>query len=569
MRGVVVSIVFMFCHFIVCLAQEDNLTEVIARVAGCADAEELDPDVVEHFVHLARRPLSINSAGAGQMESSGLFTSYQVAALLDYRERHGGVMSWSELAAVDGFSQSRVSDIRMFISLDGGSPQADRTSRRWIEGDVWARTGGKVEASMDFKTLDYMYSARAKVSLSGGFDLGFATTRGYAAGNSYPDSFTGNVRWKCSGGQVIAGDFNARIGQGLCLWNSVVMDSFSTPSSFMKRAGGLSPSNSFTGNYALSGVAADWSPGKWKITALLAVPGIKDVRSRPEKVRLQPALSVGRYMRFGHFSLNHTMSFSDLKSSAFRIPAMSSSGDFAFCLRGVNVYGELAFDWVDLRPSFVAGMESDVGEHLHLAALARYMPQANQYGASLGAEVRNRKHYLTVAADALYHPVSKSKDGSKSMQLKINAVWEWKCLTGLTLRMRLSERMRSLGTLFRTSLRNDLIYVNDRWHAAARIEVLHCVSLGLLTYLEGGWKSKGLSAYVRAGYFRTDDWEDRIYAYERDFAGCFNVPAYYGRGWWTAAYLSWKYSRWGTVQLRAAYKKPGKAELKIQSVLHF
>ena len=59
------------------------------------------------------------------------------------------------------------------------------------------------------------------------------------------------------------------------------------------------------------------------------------------------------------------------------------------------------------------------------------------------------------------------------------------------------------------------------------------------------------------------------YAYERDFAGCFNVPAYYGRGWWTSAYLSWKYSRWGTVQLRAAYKKPGKAELKIQSVLHF
>ena len=39
------------------------------------------------------------------------------------------------------------------------------------------------------------------------------------------------------------------------------------------------------------------------------------------------------------------------------------------------------------------------------------------------------------------------------------------------------------------------------------------------------------AVYLRGTLFFIDEWDDRIYAYERDAPGSFNVPAYYGRGY--------------------------------------
>ena len=95
--------------------------------------------------------------------------------------------------------------------------------------------------------------------------------------------------------------------------------------------------------------------------------------------------------------------------------------------------------------------------------------------------------------------------------------------------------------------------------------------------METAWKPGNLSLYVRQGVFCVDDWDDRIYVYERDAPGSFNVPAMYGRGLWGNVVLSLKVSRWMKIYFRAAYtsyvfmekKKPGKAELKLQSVFRF
>jgi hypothetical protein len=84
---------------------------------------------------------------------------------------------------------------------------------------------------------------------------------------------------------------------------------------------------------------------------------------------------------------------------------------------------------------------------------------------------------------------------------------------------------------------------------------------------------------MKQSVFIVDNWDDRIYAYEYDVPGSFNVPAYYGRGVWIASMLSWKVSRLIRLYARASYisypfmsdekKKPGKAELKLQSVFKF
>ena len=47
-----------------------------------------------------------------------------------------------------------------------------------------------------------------------------------------------------------------------------------------------------------------------------------------------------------------------------------------------------------------------------------------------------------------------------------------------------------------------------------------------------------------------DDWDDRIYVYERDAPGSFSVPARYGRGWSASLYLAWQPVRRHSLWLR-------------------
>jgi hypothetical protein len=110
------------------------------------------------------------------------------------------------------------------------------------------------------------------------------------------------------------------------------------------------------------------------------------------------------------------------------------------------------------------------------------------------------------------------------------------------------------------------------------MNVLNCVETGFLTYVEGGFKTEKTALYLRQGLFVIDNWDDRIYAYERDVPGSFNVPAFYGRGIWTSLAASWKPARWIKLYARLGYtsyifmkkeKKPGKAELRFQCMFDF
>ena len=106
-----------------------------------------------------------------------------------------------------------------------------------------------------------------------------------------------------------------------------------------------------------------------------------------------------------------------------------------------------------------------------------------------------------------------------------------------------------------------------------------CVSTGQLACLEGGYRSEKIAAYLRQGIFFVDDWDDRIYVYERDAPGNFSVPAFYGRGVWTSFCGRWKPAGWVRLYMRASMtlypfmspekKKPGRAELKLQTVFSF
>ncbi len=72
--------------------------------------------------------LDLNNATTEELETSGLFTPYQIHQLLKYREEFGEIFSIQELAVIPGFSQNKVKELISFV-FPGPVSQTDRKIR--------------------------------------------------------------------------------------------------------------------------------------------------------------------------------------------------------------------------------------------------------------------------------------------------------------------------------------------------------------------------------------------------------------------------------------------------------
>ena len=531
--------------------------DAVMRFMGVDSPEDLDAAEVERLEDYLERPLRINMASQSRIQASGLLSPYQMASLSDYRARHGNVMSYTELAAVDGFGPDAVQKLRPFISLECREVHAEAMKPRH---DLAVKTAGKVtgmpvEGDWNYG-LKYCFRTDRMTASIG-------TSKPYSSESPWPETYTGSLSVDFSKIRVVMGDFNARFGQGLALWSGAFMTSLNTPDAFMKKPSGISGTWSFTGSSALTGVAAETTAGRLKITAMMAVPGVKDMKRHPEKVTLLPAANLTYLTRYGHASMTYAGS--------------KVSIDEAFCIRGVNLFSEAAYDFSERRMAAVCGTQFNASEKLRLASLARYCPGDSYQAAFSGAFRTSRPDSEgTFSVDAVCYPLGKGKEENHSVQVKALASWECALSQSLRFKLRLSERFRTWGSRFRTDLRADFTYTEGPWIVNMRLNALRCVGTAFVGYLEEGRKTEEISVYLRQGVFFVDDWEDRIYVYERDAPGSFNVPAMYGRGWFVSAVASARINWKIRLYARASYtgyqfmpdekRKPGKAELKLQAV---
>ena len=558
-------------------AQSSEELDAMMLLTGCVQPEDLDEYEVERLSHYLGHPVRINSVPLTFLRSCGLFSPYQAASLADYRMRHGDVMSLAELSSVDGFTAEKVRALSPFISLEGGSVNGldSQTSHDLAVKGGTAVSEGNPKGGYGFK---YRCEALGRWSAA----LAFSRANDERLG--LPDAWSGHLAWEMKRIplRVLAGDFNARFGQGLALWNGFSMSGAGKTNSFFRSSSGLSSSWSFTGSSALTGVASELSVARMRISALVALPGIKD--KGVSEVGLLPAVNIGWYGRNMSTSLTHYAEFASHPSGAY-IPDMKTSADVAMCLSGIDIFGEIAFDWVSMTAAALAGTIFPCGEEVRTAVHMRYYPPSfnpsrsaalrsgtkcsNEYALSFSSDYQRKSGGLSagLSVDTSYRPVPQSGT-ENNLQVKILNDCTVAFSDSFQLKFRLSERLRTWGQKSRTDVRTDFVWTWNRFVLASRINVLHCKGTGLLGYVEGGYKRDDLSVYLRTGLYRIDNWDDRIYVYERDAPGNFTVPAMYGRGAWVSFSTAWKYARWGRLYVRAT-KKPGKAELKLQSVFSF
>ena len=610
MRRAVILFLLFLCSFS-SAAQGQSEMALIADFLGTDSEEELDAYEVEKLEEYLRRPLLLNIYSSSRLVSSGLLTEYQVASLQDYRNNNGDVLSLSELAALDGYGRDFVERIAPFISFESYAKAGQAAGyNAALRKDISVRSSFRSDME-DGRQM--AYGLKYRVEAGERLSAAVAFSRSYEGPSWRPQAFSGHVAWyfKRRQAKLVAGDFNARFGQGLAFWNGMVLSGLASPTAYLRRASAISQSWSFTGSSAMTGLAASMMAGRTSISAVLSMPGIKNLEALSE-LALLPALNLTRHMRNGQVSATSYVHFSPVLGRDVRIPDLKSSVDARFCLNGTDIFAEGAMDWVTMAPAFLAGTTFPAGEDLRLAAMLRFYPPdfnptfsgaprsgtkcRNEHALSFSGEFSRgdyvairgaegfgssvRKHKGTFSLDAVYFPESKSEQKDVTCQAKLLLTWQCMLTDALRLSLRLNERIRNWEErIFKTDFRSDLSYISGRFQTTLRLNVMDYIGTGFLSYLEGTYKYEVMTLHLRQGLFLINNWDDRIYAYEHDAPGSFTVPAYYGRGVWTAFTASLKFSGRGRLYARASFisypmmraekKKPGRAELKLQYVLSF
>ena len=542
-------------------AAAQDIVEQIAYLAGASAPEELDSEVVERWTALAARPVRINLSTEARLASCGLFSRYQAASVADYRRTSGDILSVAELALLDGFGEETTRALAPFVSFETrAGPGRSSLERGRVETEVQARS--ILQESEGERSGNYALKVR-----TGDEDrwLVSAAARKAAGARFWPQrDLSGSVavygrRLPFS---LVLGDFNARFGQGLLLWSGFSLSGVQSAAAMDRHPSGLSPAWTLSPGAAHRGAAADLTLGRFVLSGFW---------------------SYGKC-----YGANVTWLARGGQLGVIALPDSRISFDWRWSFGRWDLFGEVVDDFGNRAFAGVAGAAWNPAYQVRLAASVRSYPAAfdgslagalrsstrssDERGAALAMDYKK----LTLTADIAVHP-SKNTGQCKAVLKYVPQVTE-----AISLAVRAVSRYRPQDTYpWRSELRAEAVLASPGG-LSLKGSASFCRTAGFawLTYLEPGYKIETdrlrWSVYLRGTAFVVDDWEDRIYIYERDIQGAFSVPAYYGRGCSLSAVTSLKIRKF-TIGARAyataypgmAEKKPGKAGLKFQCMFTF
>lgn len=564
----------------------NSLIDAIVAIVGVSSAEELTESEIERFMSFASSPLRINTASRSRIASSGLLSAYQAASLYDYRSRHGDVLSPAELSLVDGFGSGAAEALAPFLSFESASLPGERLSDKTVKSrslilktSFASRDDGRKNGRGWSAGVKYRHSADDV------FEMALTARKSYDAERFFPPpeyTFHAVKYGRRGRGKMIIGDYNARFGQGLALWSGFEMTSVPAVSAFSKRSSGISPSWSYSSENTHRGAAVEQYLGNFRLSCLMSFPGLDRVMQGNKSARTSFFCGANVTWFTADGQVGVTASSESLLSADadWNIRGVRLFSELAAALKGGGAFAGTAgasvglFDggWGAVRlrmvPAAFSGKKNgEYGMALGFEFSAGpYVQMAGRQG--FGSSKIRHQFSLTAEASALPVPV---RDPDRR-QLRLVSRYDSMLSPSMSLSVRFSGRWRNYGALHREDLRADLGWSDGRWSCRSRLNAVTSESFGWLCYLDGGYEAGRMSLFLRGTYYDADKWNDRVYCYERDAPGNFNVTAYHGRGFAVSLVGSCRLGkgrRRSRLYLRASRKKPGKAELKFQYMLDF
>lgn len=501
------------------------------------------------------REINLNDATEAELSECGLFTAFQIVSLLEYRELYGGVLSYGELSLIDGFTPQKVEDLLPFVTL-GESPEIAPAGGNKISNKVILRP--------DFGR--YIFKSGNKVAA--GINV---SQKGTSAYFQLKDVTLGRG---VSLRNIVVGDYTVRMGQGLLVWNAFSLAGAGNPSSLLRRGNTIYPYSSNSPEGVFRGVAATLS---W-------CRGLQTSLFYSEQGRPVTGGRVSFEMERWRGGINVT----GLKNGEGDWTG-GLSGDFILSFGGFRFFGELGLDREGDMAALL-GAHLPVNERVECALMLRWYSEvydaefAGAYSSVSKCSNQRGLFYSVVwspleslevraTGDVVHYPAPRY--GVKVASFEYESSLEGELAIGDDMSIKGRWRYRYYGDskMGKYGVRMEYLYRPDvGFYGGVKGEMVWhspeggISAPGLACYLEGGWKSpKGkFDVVLRGTLFRVDDWDDRIYFYERDLPQSFTVPALYRRGWDIYAYI--KYAPLRRVGL---YLKVSKKVLKGQISLTF
>ena len=540
----------------------------ILALTGAGTIEELDEDEYDRLCALLASPIPVNDASAARLQSCGLFTRFQAVSLTDYRSRSGDILSISELALVDGFSRESAEALAPFLSLrptgKAGMPDRTRTHADLVLRGEWKNGGAG-------------YAVKGRIEREDRFSLS-ATARSTASEKlGAPDtwSFNATRHFRRRDGKLMIGDFNARFGQGLALWNGFSLGSLTTAESFARHPTGLSPAWSLSPDGPLRGLAGDLGFRHVTVSVLTAFPGLRPWMDGHPQTGLTAVGAVNVHWTGRSAEVSATaVGAAPLRPGVRTLPARVAA-DFRWTPGKLGWFGEAAADLGTGALAGVGGLIWTPAYQKKASLVVRHYPASFRPDLTGGVRAGTRCSgesglaagvnlpWLRCTADYAHFPL-KGYGQFKILALAPLRFGKDYCLTP---RVQLRWREGSL----RQEYRLEAVRESSPWMLKLRADAVRCAGTAWHAYAEAGRKTERFSVHARASVFKVDDWEDRIYVYERDVPGSFNVPARYGRGFSGSlvAGLKWKRHRLNLriSGVRYVSDKPARSEVKLQYAL--
>ncbi len=588
---------------------DDYIIRSIVILTGAQDIESVPESEMEKWWAMAASPVALNLENRAALESSGLMSMYQLASLLDYRASSGDILSVSELAAVDGFGEETAAAMAPFVSFASSAmPGKSSDWKPRPANSLYVNASSKFKEPFGQDAEDkFSWAVKYGVNASGRYSAGFAAKRYYSDRSMLPSSFSGYVALygRRHSSEFVAGDFSLRFGQGLVLWNGFSMTGVPGVSSFWKRPVGISPSKALASSSNVRGLAACLDFGKVGVSVFTALPGVREWCENGKELQLSvmPGVNVVWYSAHGQVSATAVCSMKkaaeELKAGEeaialgrdWIVPLSKFSADARFCVRGAEIFGEAALDICSMKPAATAGVMIPLGNDWRMAVSGRYIPDGYDLTYSSPVRAFSGKNGETgCAAGVSFRKLEVTSDYAVRKgygnQVKALAKYVWEAGRSVEIDSRLTERWRDYGSRsFWTDFRTDLRWSPGAMRTVVRGNAVITDGLSWLGYVEEGYAGRNGAVFLRGTLFMADDWDGRIYCYERDAPGGFNVPAYYGRGYALSLVsrlcFRFQVSRSALrLYLRAAYSatpwskdvktsRPASAELKVQVIYVF
>ncbi|MFY9115518.1 MAG: hypothetical protein WBK97_03870 [Bacteroidales bacterium] len=602
-----IVVVWLLCSVTFCalLAQnEEVLLENLAQSEGFS-ADDLE--------EMLQTRSSLHAATKEDLELTGFLTPYQVVALLDYRTRYGPFFTWQEVLLIPGFSREDVALLALFFTLDKVEKKEKIT---WTD----FRKNGKHTLMMQTATFfprgteyspitesEYLKKPNSRYLGKpwyryGRYDFRLGNKMQWgcvvesdAGERALADFISFHVQVKEAGllKNLIIGDFRARFGQGLLLWNGAQFGKASSIGALCNKEMGLTPYTSRDENQFFRGLAATFGRKAFTVSLLLSHRTL-DARvteegftsfdktgyhRTPLELSKKNALKAhvaginvavgGDFWKVGFTANGYGYNRPDASAVTYynlhrnrTLPFGGVSSDISFRWSSFRFFSELAVD-LGQAPALLAGIIRYGKDGNQQGVLLRYFSSryTAAYGTPRGRNSSSSNEWSLQAAATQSLPRRWKLDGS---------LWAYRfpfprylCRTpsyGWDGRVQIHKKEHRFLVRQQRDLSDKGIW--DKTTVSLRTGVDLSENFSLVVRCDGtcGYGKQrdadvGGAAYAELEYgnasgtfrgsfrfsvFHTNSWESRLYVYERDVLYGFSIPALYGTG--IRSYLNIKYT---------------------------